>query len=70
VAAREARRTPLLDPSKAGLTMTGNSRPVSSASRAERQVRNRGVGNPSEATSRFATGLSSVTDSVRGSEPT
>ncbi len=70
VAARDDRRTPLLDPSKAGFTMTGKERPSKDASAAPRKARNRGVANPPAATRRFATGLSRVTQSVRGSDPT
>jgi len=68
--AREESRTPLLDPSKTGFTMTGKGSGHSVNSSADRNVRKAGVGNPSWAISFFATGLSSVTDSVSGSDPT
>ena len=73
VVTREASRTPLLEPSQAGLTISGKARPPGASppgrSASRSTSRWRGVASPREATTRLARSLSSVSASVSGSEP-
>ena len=65
-------KIPLLEPSKAGLTIQGSGTRASASVTADSSPSNRaqaGVATPEAATNRLAQSLSSVTASVSGSEP-